>query len=468
MKFTFKIIISILAIISVIFSIAGIVIIKSNFEYSFEKIKKQNIDSHILERYGVKNNIDNNVTENGEISKSKLVDYIRNLVAYLENNKQMSIYMENENLYSNIEIDKESLEFLSNSEKMKYTITDIDNIKYMLISSKFEINNHEIIIISRYDITDTFEERDRQLNYFYKIDIIVILTSTIFIGILSIFLTKPIIKLNEASKKIAKGDYGERIKINSKDEIGELAKSFNIMIETIENKIKELELSVKQKEEFITNFTHELKNPMTAIIGYAELLKSGKYDNDTNLKSANYIYNEAKRLEILAHKLMDLMKLTNENVEFEKINIADFMNKLYKDIKENLGDVKLELDVEEKYIIADKILLEDALRNLIDNSKKANPKDNMIKILGKKEEKDKYKISVIDNGCGIPKNEIPRIKESFYIIDKARAREGGRNGIGLSICEKIAKIHNSELEIESEEGKWTRVSLYLEVIESEE
>ncbi|MCI8519298.1 MAG: ATP-binding protein, partial [Clostridia bacterium] len=200
----------------------------------------------------------------------------------------------------------------------------------------------------------------------------------------------------------------------------------------------------------------------------AQLLKNGKYDNETNIKSANYIYNEAKRLEILAHKLMDLMKLTNENVEFEKINIADFMNKLYKDIKENLGDVKLELDVEEKYIIADKILLEDALRNLIDNSKKANPKDNMIKILGKKEEKDKYKISVIDNGCGIPKNEIPRIKESFYIIDKARAREGGRNGIGLSICEKIAKIHNSELEIESEEGKWTRVSLYLEVIESEE
>ena len=467
MKFTFKIIISVIAIISIIFSVAGIFIIKSNFEHSLEKTKKQNIDSHILERYGIKTNIDNNIEKNGEISKKKLVEYISNLVTYLENNKQISIYMENETLYSNIEINKESLGKLSNKEKMKYTITDIDNVKYMLISSTIEINSKKITIISRYDITDVFEERDRQLNYFYKINIAVILISTICICTLSIFLTKPIIKLNETSKKIAKGYYGERIKINSEDEIGELARSFNIMIETIENKINELELSVKQKEEFITNFTHELKNPMTSIIGYAELLKSGKYNKDTDIKSANYIYNEAKRLEKLAHKLMDLMKLTNENVEFEKINIVEFMNKLDKDIKESLGNIKLKLDIQEENVIADTILLEDALRNLIDNSKKANPKNNEIKILGKKEEKNKYKISVIDKGCGIPKKDISRIKESFYMVDKARARENGSSGIGLSICDKIAKLHNSKLEIESEEGKGTTVSLYLGVEESE-
>lgn len=461
MKFTFKIIISVIAIISIIFSIAGIVIIKSNFEHSYQKTKKQSIDSHILERYGIKNNIDINIDENGKISKEKLVDYIRNLVTYLENNKQISIYIENENLYSNVEIDKKSLEFFKDSEKMKYRIINSDNVKYMLISSTIEINNNKIIIISRYNITDVFEERDRQLNYFYKIDIVVILFSTICICTLSIFLTKPIIKLNETSKKIAKGYYGERIKINSKDEIGELAKSFNIMIETIENKINELELSVEQKEEFITNFTHELKNPMTSIIGYSELLKSGKYDNDTNIKSANYINNEAKRLEILAQKLMDLMKITNENIEFEEINIVSFINKLYKDIEESLGKIKLELDLEDKYVIADRILLEDVLRNLIDNSKKANLKNNVIKILGKSVENNKYKISVVDNGCGIPKKDIPRIKESFYMVDKARAREVRRNGIGLSICEKIAKLHNSELEIESEEGKGTIVSLYL-------
>ena len=441
MKFGVKIVISVIAIISIIFSIAGIVIIKSNFKYSFEKAINQSIDSHTLE---------------------KLSSYAISLVSYLGNDKKISIYIENEKIYSNIDIDEESLAFLSKADDVKYMIKDIEKQKYILVSSSVEINSQRIMLISRYDITDVFTERDRQVQFFYKVDTVVIVISSIVICMLAIFLTRPIRKLNEMSKKITKGSYNERVNIKSNDEIGELAKSFNKMIETIENKINELELSVEQKEDFITNFTHELKNPMTSIIGYADILKSGKYDKETNIKSANYIFNEAKRLETLAHKLMDLMELSNETVKLESINVVWFMNNLYKDIHESLGEIELKLDIEDGYIMADTILLEDCLRNLIDNSKKANPKDKIIKVIGKNEQ-DKYKISVEDKGCGIPKEEIPRIVESFYMVDKARARENGRNGIGLSICEKIAKIHNTKLIIESELNKGTCVSLYLEV-----
>ena len=461
MKFGVKIVISVIAIISVIFSIAGIVIIKSNFKYSFEKAINQSIDSHTLERYGIKNNISTNIEKNGNISREKLSSYAISLVSYLGNDKKISIYIENEKIYSNIDIDEESLAFLSKIDDVKYMIKDI------VVSSSVEVNSQRVMLISRYDITDVFTERDRQVQFFYKVDTVVIVISSIVICMLAIFLTRPIRKLNEMSKKITKGSYNERVNIKSNDEIGELAKSFNKMIETIENKINELELSVEQKEDFITNFTHELKNPMTSIIGYADILKSGKYDKETNIKSANYIFNEAKRLETLAHKLMDLMELSNETVKLESINVVWFMNNLYKDIHESLGDIELKLDIEDGYIMADTILLEDCLRNLIDNSKKANPKDKIIKVIGKNEQ-DKYKISVEDKGCGIPKEEIPRIVESFYMIDKARARENGRNGIGLSICEKIAKIHNTKLIIESELNKGTCVSLYLEVANLEE
>ncbi len=462
MKFGVKIVISVIAIISIIFSIAGIVIIKSNFKHSLEKTINQNIDSHTLERYGIENNINNNIDKNGNISREKLSSYAISFVSYLANDKKISIYIENEKIYSNIDIDEESLEFLTKEKEVKYVIKDIETQKYMLVSSSVEINNQKIVLISRYDITDVFTERDRQVEFFYKVDIAVIVISSIVICLIAIFLTKPIIKLNEMSKKITKGYYSERINIKSNDEIGELTKSFNKMIETIENKINELELSVKQKEEFITNFTHELKNPMTSIIGYADILKSGKYDKETNIKSANYIFNEAKRLETLAHKLMDLMELSDQTIQLENVNVVWFMNNLYKDIHESLGEIELKLDVEDGYIMADKILLEDCLRNLIDNSKKANPKDKIIRVIGKKEE-NKYKISVEDKGCGIPKEEIPRIVESFYMVDKSRARENGRNGIGLSICEKIAKIHNTKLIIESELNKGTCVSFYLEV-----
>ena len=459
MKFGVKIVISVIAIISVIFSIAGIVMIKSNFKHSFEKTINQSIDSHTLERYGIENNISTNIEKNGNISREKLSSYAISLVSYLGNDKKISIYIEND-------IDEESLTFFSKSNDVKYIIKDIQNQKYILVSSSVEINSQRIMLISRYDITDVFTERDRQVQFFYKVDTVVIVISSIVICMLAIFLTRPIRKLNEMSKKITKGSYNERVNIKSNDEIGELAKSFNKMIETIENKINELELSLEQKEDFITNFTHELKNPMTSIIGYADILKSGKYDKETNIKSANYIFNEAKRLETLAHKLMDLMELSNETVKLESINVVWFMNNLYKDIHESLGDIELKLDIEDGYIMADTILLEDCLRNLIDNSKKANPKDKIIKVIGKNE-KNKYKISVEDKGCGIPKEEIPRIVESFYMVDKARARENGRNGIGLSICEKIAKIHNTKLIIESELNKGTCVSLYLEVADIE-
>ncbi|MCI8965579.1 MAG: HAMP domain-containing histidine kinase [Clostridia bacterium] len=462
MKFTLKIIISVVAIISIIFSISGIIMIKSNFKHSLEKTISQNIEAHTLERYGMENNIDTNINKKGEISKEQLSIYARSLVYYLENNKRISIYINDEKLYSNIEIDEDTFKNLNNGKEIKYILKDIKNYKYMLVSSSIEINNYKILLISRYDITDVFTERDRQLNYFYKIDIAVILVSAISICILSLFLTKPIIKLNETSKKITQGLYKERIDIKSKDEIGELAKSFNIMIDNIEDKINELELSVKQREEFITNFTHELKNPMTSIIGYADILKSGKYDNDVNLRAANYIFNEAKRLETLAHKLMDLMELSNEHITLESLDIVWFMNNLYKDINDTLGEIKLELNIEKAYVVADKVLLESCLRNLIDNSKKANPKDKIIRVVGKVEN-NKYKISIIDKGCGIPEEDLPRITESFYMVDKVRAKTNGRSGIGLSICEKIAKLHNSKLEITSKVDEGTSISLYLEV-----
>lgn len=462
MKFTLKIIISVVAIISIIFSISGIIMIKSNFKHSLEKTISQNIEAHTLERYGMENNIDTNINKKGEISKEQLSIYARSLVYYLENNKKISIYINDEKLYSNIQIDDDTFKNLNNNKEIKYILKDIKNYKYMLVSSSIEINNYKILLISRYDITDVFTERDRQLNYFYKIDIAVILVSAISICILSLFLTKPIIKLNETSKKITQGLYKERIDIKSKDEIGELAKSFNIMIDNIEDKINELELSVKQREEFITNFTHELKNPMTSIIGYADILKSGKYDNDVNLRAANYIFNEAKRLETLAHKLMDLMELSNEHITLESLDIVWFMNNLYKDINDTLGEIKLELNIEKAYVVADKVLLESCLRNLIDNSKKANPKDKIIRVVGKVEN-NKYKISIIDKGCGIPEEDLPRITESFYMVDKVRAKTNGRSGIGLSICEKIAKLHNSKLEITSKVDEGTSISLYLEV-----
>lgn len=215
----------------------------------------------------------------------------------------------------------------------------------------------------------------------------------------------------------------------------------------------------------LIGFTHEIKNPMTAIVGYSDLLRLKKCDEEVTSKALNYIYTEAKRLEVLSYKLMNLMSLSEETINLENINIKELINKTSKKIL--LSSIFLKLDVEEVIVIGDKDLLEVVIRNLIENSKKAKPKDNMILITGKMLENGKYKVEVIDKGQGIPKEHIDRVTEDFYMVDKSRSRESNGSGIGLSLCKKILEIHQSELKIESIENIGTTVYFELEVYKKE-
>ena len=334
----------------------------------------------------------------------------------------------------------------------------------MLFSSHWSINNKIIYIINAYDVGDIYQERDRQMKDILLTDIIIILISSIIISIISCILTRHIQELNKISKKIASGQLNERAKIKSKDEIGELAESFNAMADKVENKINELNLLVKQKNDFITGFTHELKTPMTAITGYTDLLRLKKCNEELTQKALNYIYIEAKRLENLSFKLMKLMSLSNEKIELTEIEIEKFLNKIIKSEKFSIINNKIELNVEQYKILGDRDLLEVVIRNLVENANKAEPKDKKILIKGQILENGKYRISVTDKGKGIPKKHIERVTEDFYMVDKSRSEQKNGSGIGLSLVKKILKLHNSDIIIESEEGIGTTAYFDLKVV----
>ncbi len=179
-------------------------------------------------------------------------------------------------------------------------------------------------------------------------------------------------------------------------------------------------------------------------------------------KASNYIYQEAKRLEILSFKLMQLMSLTDEKIELKNIEIKESINKIIKNEDFTLKDTKIETEMQEYYILGDIELLEVVIRNLVENANKSEPKDNKIVIQGQVLENKKYRISVIDKGKGIPKEHIERVTEDFYMVDKSRSRTNGGSGIGLSLVKKILKLHNSEMTIESEENIGTTVYFDLE------
>lgn len=343
MKFGTKLALYIIVIISVILSCSRYFIIRQNFKHSIENSAKQNTNQYVLEKYMIESNIVKNIQLGEKITDEKIIEYVKELYNYTGNKlEKILIYKETkENIFSNFESTENiNIGEILNQETDNYYIKKINNKYYMLFSSYWSINNQGRYIINAYDITTIFEERNRQMYEILVADIIILIVSILVISIFSEFLTRPIKKLNETSKKIASGKFSERVNIESKDEIGELADSFNIMAEQIEHKVKQLNLSIKQKDDFINGFTHEIKTPMTAIVGYADLLRLRKCDENISQKALNYIYTEAKRLEYLSYKLMQLMSISEEKIELKDIRIEELIDKISKTENLLLGKIR--------------------------------------------------------------------------------------------------------------------------------
>ena len=209
-------------------------------------------------------------------------------------------------------------------------------------------------------------------------------------------------------------------------------------------------------------FAHELKTPMTAIIGYADLLRQDGLPEDTRLTAADYIYSEGQRLEKLSFKLLDLLLLEKDEVIFKEINLSAFLEDVEKALapvleKKNVklvcrgvrGKVKLEPD-----------LVKSLLYNLVDNAGKAMDGEGAIAVRGTLIPGG-CEILVADNGRGMEEAELSRITEAFYRVDKSRSRKQGGAGLGLALCRQIVEAHNGSIQFASEPGKGTRVTVTL-------
>lgn len=214
----------------------------------------------------------------------------------------------------------------------------------------------------------------------------------------------------------------------------------------------------ERQKRFVAAFTHELKTPMTAILGYADLLRSREIPTEKRRRAADYIYQESNRLESLSRELL-LLKLEKGEILLCPVSVSAVFNDLSPSFPE--PSFRLELVKQEDAVVqADRVLLTALLRNLVLNAAAAEPNDETVTVRCERCP-DGIRLSVEDQGKGIPKNELSRIREPFYRVDKSRARENGGSGLGVSICSMFAQLHGSPLEIESREGKGTRVWVVL-------
>lgn len=467
MKFASKLIIGTTLIISILFSLGSTIMIRENFQVSYNNLIEQNTKKHILYRYSVESNIRSTLEKNNKLTKEVLIRSIDKLVSYGRKSEPIGVIWSDELVYSDIEkkiIDDEEVINYYKNNKNSYLVKEIDKKIYMYLSSEIQVSNEHITLLNIYDITDIFTERERQNEFYLKWFLIIMSVYIITVTIFTNFLIKPIKKLNSVSKRIYKGNFNERTNINSNDEIGELSKSFDIMAGAIEEHIQKLLKDVKNREDFISDFSHELKTPMTSMMGYSKLLMKEDCNKEIQKKSANYIYSECKRLETLSKGLLKIQEIDNSPLELVSIS-TDWLKEKLDVVMEPLikgKDVTWINCFDASYIKGDAQLLIILLKNLIENGLKASKGNIYISVMGIKRDKY-YEISVEDHGFGIEEDKIEKIIAPFYMLDKSRARKDENFGLGLSICDKIAKAHNTKLEIYSKVEVGTKIIIKLEV-----
>lgn len=355
--------------------------------------------------------------------------------------------------------ENEELENLS-AGKINYIIRTIDDKQYLYVSSLVNVYNSQVKVHYAKDISSIYVEKMNQYTLFMKLDVLVCSLFAVFMFFISRLITKPINTLIASTQKISQGQYSERVRIKSKDEFNMLSNNFNLMAQTIEDKINELEISNIEKETFINNLTHELKTPLTSIIGYANLIRTSKYSEELFFEASDYIYKEGKRLEQMAFKMMDLIYAKTQEIKLTPEKIMPIVLEVKKSVSVKLKekDIDLIIEGEDCILNMDKDLIKMALCNLVENAIKAS--ENNCKInLKVSNLNDKTTISVRDLGSGISKEHLDKIWHPFYVVDKARSRKSNGAGIGLSICKKIAEVHNADIKIISELGKGTEVDI---------
>lgn len=355
---------------------------------------------------------------------------------------------------------------LSPEEDALMTVFTLDDCHYLQVSGRLYANEAAVQLDIVYPIESLYQMRAKQISTYRQIFLILLAAGAVLSLLLSYFLTKPLYRVSRASKKLAQGELNARADVHSNDEVGALAKNFNQMAERMEQTISELQQTTRQQEDFIASFAHEMKTPMTSIIGYADLLRGQTLSEEEQVDAANYIFSEGKRLQSLSMKMLDLLVVKNQMPHLVCTEMSSLLRSLVEHLQPVYGQLGIDLQAR---CAAGKCMVEpDLFRslmvNLLDNARKAMESGGNIFILSDSTDGN-YRIRVVDNGCGIPEEALAHLTEAFYRVDKSRSRKQGGVGLGLSLCRRIIDLHDGSLQFASRQGGGTCVSVFLKEAE---
>ncbi|HIS68330.1 MAG TPA: HAMP domain-containing histidine kinase [Candidatus Gallacutalibacter stercoravium] len=464
MRFWQKTFLISLTVLTVAINAVAYLLIQNNHRLNLEKEISSGLDEYSIMVSSFQTNVlyERYRSSAEEFGEEQVADVARNF-SYLFSLDQQYIQLNGKSqVYSNFPktVPNELLESVEQSGSAKQLIEHKeDGEVYLYISSPVVIQSSTYLFTTIKDISNVYRVKNDQLRFFSLAGPAVSVAVALILLVVSVLLTRQINRLRRSTKRVADGDY-QMIPIRSNDEIGMLTADFNQMTQAIRQKVEQLEHVAEDRKSFIDNMTHEMKTPLTSIIGFSDLLRSARLDADTIHDYAQSIYKEGQYLKSVSSKLMEYI-LLKQAPELRDVPIRPLLEEIAAavgPIAANHG-VIFTVQAVDFTLHADRELLRSMIYNFIDNAIKASQSGQEVALKAEVLKKKQLKLLVSDHGSGIPQEETQKIFEPFYRVDKARSRQNGGAGLGLALCAEIAQVHHARITIDSQPGQGTTISI---------
>ncbi len=380
------------------------------------------------------------------------------------NSSGKQVWSDNRDELSDNEEYQAYLDMIESDESIyRIKVFNVSGRYYLIVGSVMTIEGECYKFVTSSDITEIYLLKQKQTEFIRRISIACAGVISLILLASIILLLRPLNRMNMYTKDIANGNYSVRIKSGGSVELRELAVNMNIMADSIENNAMRLEKIAEDRQTFIANLAHEMKTPLTSILGFADLLKIKRNVSDRErFDYARTIVEETKRLRSLSGKLMEIITICGTEIEKKPVSLKKLIEDAGAALTPLINNSRVELvwSVENIIINADDELFKSLLYNLIENAIKASAIGQRIE-LDAEMRNGKTVISIKDYGIGMKQEDIERVFEPFYMVDKSRSRKAGGAGLGLALCAEIAKLHDAVLKINSSPGKGTTIYIII-------
>ncbi len=360
------------------------------------------------------------------------------------------------------------------SEKCLTVIVGEGEQTRLYVASGLTLEGAEYQLYTVTSMGDIYADYDEQLLFVRNLAMILATVISAVLVAIQFSLLEPLNRVNDGLREIAGGNYSLRIKERGGAEFRELASNINRMSRSVGDNVERISQIAESRKRFIDNLAHEMKTPLTSIMGFGDIMRIKREMSEKQRREySEIIVEEAMRLRTLSGKLLELATGEGAEMEMVSVNLRELFREVHLTVAPILSrrQMTMEMACAHVAVNCDRELFKSLLYNLIDNSIKAS-KDGSRILLKAVNKGARARISVTDFGIGMSRDQIKRVTEPFYMVDKSRSRKAGGAGLGLSLCVEVAKRHGAALEIESEPGKGTTVFVYIdchpEVVESEE